>query len=157
MKINLANVDSTPKVYIQTEGHYTLKCIGIDESKKTNNGNTIMKIIFQDKNEQRFIEDIVITPNTLFRVKQISEAFGFEYDDIDTSHFLGMYLVAWLVKTRVKNSAQEYVEVLKAKSFVKSKLPNTIPPQGTAPTTTNVVPNNSELVEIDINEDEIPF
>ena len=159
MVINLTGVDSTPREYIEQEGNYTLKCMAIDTSKKTSNGNVILKIMFENKDNLRFIEDIVITPNTLFRVKQVSEAFGFTYDNVNVNHFIGMYLVAFLGKTKVKNSAGDFVEVLKAKKFQKSaKLQNTIPAEGAVPIVTNTITNGKNIIpEIDIDENEIPF
>ena len=159
MVINLAGVDTTPKEYIQKEGGYTLKCVDIDMSKKTYNGNTILKIIFENKEKLRFIEDIVITQNTLFKIKQVSDAFGFTYDNVNVNHFIGMYLVAFLGKTKVKNSAGDFVEVLKAKKFQKSaKLQNTIPAEGAVPVVMSAITNTSNAIdEIDIDESEIPF
>jgi hypothetical protein len=156
--INLAGVDMTPRKYIEEEGHYTLKCIEIDSSRKTYNGNTILKVIFVNKEELRFIEDIVITPNTLFRVKNLSDAFGFDYDNVNVNHFVGMFLVAYLAKTKVKNSAGDFVEVLKAKSFRKSsKIQNEIPAQGSVPIVVAAAAAAQQMEQIDINEDEIPF
>lgn len=163
MIISLTGVDSTPKQYIQEEGYYTLKCIEIDMSRKTYNGNTILKVIFVNKEELRFIEDIVLTPNTLFKVKQLSNAFGFEYDNVNINHFIGMYLVAQLAKTKVKNSAGDYVEVIKAKSFRKSsKIQNEIPAQGSVPIVTETTKQNAttpgqNLPEIDVYEEDYGF
>jgi len=159
MVINLAGVDTTPKEYIQKEGGYTLKCVDIDMSKKTYNGNTILKIIFENKEKLRFIEDIVITQNTLFKIKQVSDAFGFTYANVNVNHFIGMYLVAFLGKTKVKNSAGDFVEVLKAKKFQKSaKLQNTIPAEGAVPVVMSAVSNTSSAIdEIELIEEDYGF
>jgi hypothetical protein len=162
MQINLNGVDSTPRKYIIQEGHYTLKCVSVREDEVTTKNNPILKITFKDKQEQLYIEDVVVTPNTLFRIKQIAEAFGFTYENVDTNHFVGMYLVGWLVSEKVKNKHDQYVDVIKCKSFSKSaKLVNQIPAEGTMsadmsgynPQTNNQTPDMST----NINDDEIPF
>ena len=162
MQINLNGVDSTPREYITQEGHYTLKCVSVREAGVTTNNNPILKITFKDKQEQMYIEDVVVTPNTLFRIKQIAEAFGFTYENVDTNHFVGMYLVGWLVSEKVKNKHDQYVDVIKCKSFSKSaKLENKIPAEGSVSVDMSgynpPINNQTPDMSIDITDEEIPF
>ena len=156
MIIDLSGVDATPRKYIKEEGNYTLKCIQVKEAGRTSNNNPILKFYFQNKNEEIYIEDIVLTPDTRFKIKQIADAFGFTYDKVNIYHFAGMYLVGWLVKEKVKNKAGEWVEVIRCKQFSKSaKLENQIPPENSTP----VVYENqkSNVPEIDIDEEDYGF
>ena len=156
MIIDLSGVDATPRKYIKTEGHYTLKCVQVKEAGKTSNGNPILKFFFQNKEDELYIEDVVLTPDTRFRIKQMADAFGFTYDKVNIYHFVGMYLVAYLVKDKVKNRNDEMVEVIKCRAFTKSaKLENNIPAENTTPVV--VEQNQSNIPEIDVNDEIIPF
>ena len=158
MIIDLSGVDATPRKYIKEEGHYTLKCVQVKESGKTSNGNPILKFYFQNKNEELYIEDVVLTPDTRFRIKQIADAFGFTYDKVNIYNFVGLYLVAYLVKEKVKNKNDELVEVVKCKQFSKSaKIINEIPAEGNTPVSYVQKQNSQNIPEIDIDSEIIPF
>lgn len=157
MIIDLSGVDATPRTYIKEEGHYTLKCVDVKMAGKTPNGNQIVKFYFKNKNDELFVEDLIVTPDTRYKVKQMADAFGFTYDRVNIMHFIGMYLVGYLAKERVKNKHGETVEVLKCKQFSKSaKLENTIPPENT-PAVIKEEARGIPEIEIDIDGEEIPF
>ena len=158
MIIDLSGVDATPRKYIKEEGHYTLKCVQVKEAGKTSNGNTILKFYFQNKNEELYIEDVVLTPDTRFRIKQMADAFGFTYDKVNIYNFVGLYLVGYLAKEKVKNKNDELVEVVKCKQFTKSaKLENQIPPENSVPTSYTPSSRTDNIPEIDVNSEIIPF
>ena len=157
MIVDLTGVES--KKYIKQEASYTLKCIAVREAGFTSNQNPIIKFHFQNKNEELYIEDVVLTPDTRFRIKQMADAFGFEYNKVNIYHFIGMYLVGYLAKETVTNKNGDKVEVLRCKQFSKSaKLVNTIPPEGSTPTAyeSKQSAQSQNIPEIDIDE-EIPF
>jgi hypothetical protein len=155
MQINLKDVDSTPRNYIKKEGRYTLKCVAINETSKTSKGNTILKIMFQNREGEYFIEDIVITENTLFRVKMIADAFGYQQEIVNTQDFVGMYLVGFITIEKVKNKHDQIVDIAKCKSYSKSaKIVNTIP----SAYDPEVQYDNEAIGETeDIEDIEIPF
>lgn len=161
MIIDLSNVENKePRVYIKKEGHFTLKVEEVKQVRVSENGNPIFRFTFKNKDNEYFIDDITITENTKWKIKQIADAIGFTYDRVNIFNFVGMYLVGWLVSKKVKNKHGETVEIFECKQYSKSaKITNEIPSEGTAPVsyTPLAVQSQSDIPEIDINEDIIPF
>lgn len=160
MVINLSGVtNSNPREYIKQEGHYTLKCIEIKFLRNSENNNPIYRFTFKNNKEEFFNDDITITPNTYWKIKQLSDAFGFNYDNVNIMHFKDMYLVAWLVSKRVKNKIGEIVEILECKQYTKSaKLKNQIPAEGSyVEPAVSYEDKHSSNIDIKIDDDQIPF
>lgn len=142
--------------YIKEEGHYTLKCVEVKHLRTSENGNPVYRFSFVNKHDEYFNDDITITDNTKWKIKQLSTAFGFTYDKVNIEHFVGMYLVAWLVSKKVRNKFGDVVEILEAKQYTKStKLTNDIPAEGSYIEPTIVYEKTTDNIKID--EDEIPF
>ena len=72
MRLDLTNVPDTQ--YIDEECVVTLKVVKVDESETTPNGNTICKVHFQDKDGRLFIDDIVISEKSLWKIKGLTKA-----------------------------------------------------------------------------------
>lgn len=171
MIVNLGGVENKePRVYIRKEGHYTLKCEEVRFLKNSTNGNPIFRFLFKNKHGEYLIEDITITENTKWKIKQLADAFGFTYDRVNIFHFVGMYCVGWIVSRKVKNSADQIVDVFECKQYAKSAKPefaNTIPPEGSVPLVHEQHQARANehdgrgtyipQVDIEIDEDEIPF
>lgn len=157
MIVNLKGIENQePRTYIRQEGHYTLKCIDVRQLRISENGNPIYRFTFKNKNDDYFLDDITITENTKWKIKQLAEAFGFTYDHVNILHFVGMYCVGWIIRKKVKNKAEQIVDVFECKQYIKSaKLTNNIPAEGTR-VQPQIVHENMEQ-QIEINEDEIPF
>lgn len=158
MIIDLSGVDNTPKMYIKEEGYYTLKCIDVKQHGRTKNDNPIYKFYFQNKDGELYIEDVIITDNTKWKIKQMADAFGFTYDRVNIFNFIGLYLVGNLVQHKVTNKVGQIVDTLACKSFAKSaKLINEIPAEGKVPVTYETMPQGNDIPDISYDDSEIPF
>jgi len=158
MVINLSGVENTgAKKWIKEEGHFTLKCVDVREKGVTANGNPVYIIEFKNKNDEHIRDEIVITPNTLWKIKQLSDAFGFTYDNVNILHFKDMYLVGWVKSRKHQNKVGDIVDVFEIKDYQKSaKLQNKIPEENSVPVE-YATQTNSNLPEIDVDGEEIPF
>lgn len=165
MVVNLKGVENEKaKTYIRKEGHYSLKCVEVRFLRNSENNNPIFRFTFKNKVEEYFTDDITITENTKWKIKQLSSAFGFEYDNVNIMHFKDMYLVAWITPKKVRNKVGETVEIFECKQYSKSaKLVNAIPPEHTQYVDESTyTDSNASIPEIDFNsiitpDDEIPF
>lgn len=160
MVVNLSGVQNQePREYIRQEGHYTLKCIDIKQSKISQAGNPVFKITFVSKDNLYFIDEITITDAAKWKIKQLADAFGFTYDNVNILNFKDMYLVAWLVGRKVKNKHEQLVDIVECKQYTKSaKLENKIPPEGTnLQRQEPPVVYENNIPEINIEDEEIPF
>ena len=167
MVVDLGKVENKEaKVYIKKEGFYTLKCEEVKFVKNSTNGNPIYKFVFKNKNGEYFNDEITITPNTFWKIKQLADAFGFTYDKVNIFHFVGMYLVGHIVGKKVRNNVNEIIEVFECKQYGKSaKLTNEIPPEGSVPVSyeanepinTAQSFNDANIPDIDFDDEMIPF
>lgn len=149
MVVDLSGVEvHEQREYIKQEGHYTLKCVEVKDGGFTANGNPVIKLVFKTKQDEYFIEDVVITPKTKWKIKQLASAFGFEYDNVNMLHFKDMFCVGWIVPRVVQNKYGENVQVFRCAEYKKSKIENTIPPENT-PVASEDIP--------EIPDSEIPF
>lgn len=163
MIVNLKGIENTgAKKWIKNEGHMTLKCVNIKEKPKTINNNRVFEFEFKNKNDEYIKDEVVITDNTLWKIKQMADAFGFDYDNVNIFNFKDLYLVGWVKSRKYKNRADQVIDVFEIKDYAKSaKLVNEIPPENSIPTVFENVANDirrgENYPEIDIYEDEIPF
>lgn len=157
MIVNLSGIENQePRTYIRKEGHYTLKCVDVKQTRISENGNPIFRFTFKNKDDEYFLDDITITENTKWKIKQLAEAFGFTYDNVNIMHFVGMYCVGWIISKKVKNKAEQIVDIFECKQYSKSaKLVNEIPPEHSR-VQPKIVHETMQQQETDM-PDEIPF
>lgn len=158
MVVNLRGVESQePRTYIRKEGHFTLKCVDVKKIRMSENNNPVYRFTFKNKQDEFFLDDITITENTKWKIKQLADAFGFTYDNVNIMHFVDMYCVGWIVAKKVKNKADQIVDVFECKMYSKSqKLTNNIPAEH-AQIQQMLNKDIYQPQDYDIPEDEIPF
>ena len=158
-------VEDTERVYIKQEGVITLKVVKVTEGKTTNNNDQI-KVHFQDKAKRFAIDDFVITPNAMWRIKVLTKALKLP-NVIDTNLFIDRYVQATFKAKKTPNGGVIY----EIKKYEASPLTNTYEPpqqqqtnyqqqqQHQAPQQQNHQAGVQQELPppIDIDEDEIPF
>lgn len=165
MVVNLGGVNSEKREYIQEEGYMTLKVVEVKFIKNSTNGNPIFKFTYKNKHDKYISEDITITANTRWKIKQIADALGFDYDNVNILHFHDMYFVGGIKARKVRNQVNEIIDLYEIKDYrASAKLKNEIPKEGEPFIQYETVPANNSTDQapahnpsIDINEDEIPF
>ena len=167
MVVNLGNINSEKKEYIQEEGYMTLKCVEVKFLKNSSNNNPIYRFTYKNKHNKYIVEDITIMPNTMWKIKQIADAMGFTYENVNILHFHDMYFVGGIKSRKHKNQVNEIVDIFEIRDYRPSiKLKNNIPKEGEpyikyenmAHDIQDYNHNDEERnPSQDIDEDEIPF
>ena len=153
--VDLTNVEAEEqeRVYIKQEGKITLKVVKVTEGK-TSNGNDEIKVHFQDKAGRWAIDNFVLTPNALWKLKVLTKALKLP-NVVDTNLFIDRYVIATFKAKQTQNGGTIY----EIKKYEPSKLTNTYePPQP------QVVYENAQGEQyqpqqqsLDIDEESIPF
>lgn len=166
MVIDLGNVNTEKKEYIQEEGYMTLKVVEVRHLKNSSNNNPIFRFTYKNKHDKYLSEDITITANTKWKIKQIADALGFDYEKVNILHFHEMYFVGGIKSRKVRNSVDEIVDIFEIRDYRKSKIKNNIPKEGEPYIKYENMSHENQGSNIhdhernpseDINEDEIPF
>lgn len=165
MVVNLGNVSSEKKEYIQEEGYMTLKVVEVRFLKNSANGNPVFRFTYKNKHDKYISEDITITANTRWKIKQIADALGFTYANVNILHFHDMYFVAGIKARKVRNSVEEIVDIFEIRDYRPStKIKNEIPKEGEPFIKYETVSANNYMDQTqtsnpseEIKEDEIPF
>ena len=167
MVVNLGNINSEKKEYIQEEGYMTLKCVEVKFLKHSSNKNPIYIFTYKNKHNKYISEDITIMPNTMWKIKQIADAMGFTYEKVNILHFHDMYFVGGIKAKKHKTQVGEIVDIFEIRDYRPStKLKNKIPAEGEPYIKYENMSHENQDSNIydhernpseDINEDEIPF
>lgn len=165
MVIDLGNVNTEKKEYIQEEGYMTLKVVEVRHLKNSSNNNPIFRFTYKNKHDKYLSEDITITANTKWKIKQIADALGFDYEKVNILHFHEMYFVGGIKSRKVRNSVDEIVDIFEIRDYRKSKIKNNIPKEGEPfikyeiqdQQTQSYIEQAQANPSRDIEEDEIPF
>ena len=126
MRLDLTNVPDTQ--YIDEECVVTLKVVKVDESETTPNGNTICKVHFQDKDGRLFIDDIVISEKSLWKIKGLTKAAKLN-NICDTLDLIGRYVIAHLYLKDEPTKTGGTFKKTTCKKYEPSPLTNTQIPQ----------------------------
>lgn len=135
--------------YVREAGEHLLKVIEVIEGRTTKQGNQVLKVVFENKDKLRHIEDFVLTDAAMYRLKILTKALKMP-NVVDTRMMLDRFVVAELVQERyTKGDGTEGVK-LTAKSWKPSKLTNSLEEP-------EPVLSHDQLPVIDVNEETIPF
>lgn len=149
MEFNVRGVDleTEKRIYIKRAGKVTLKVVKVTEGLSPNN-NKVLKVHFQDRNNEWAIDEFVITQNAMWKLKKIVMAL--KLGEVgNTDMFIGRYVVADFIERPTQNNGKIY----EIKDYFQSNLTEEYKPQPEiviedAPQTTS---------EPTYREDEIPF
>lgn len=124
MVLDLENtqVEDGERVYIKQEGEITLKVVKVTEGT-TQNNNPQIKVHFQDKAGRFAIDDFVVTPNALWKIKTLTKALKLP-NVVDTNLFMDRYVKATF---KAKNTTNGGV-IYEIKKYEASPLTNTYTP-----------------------------
>lgn len=149
MIIDLTNIDEQEPEklpYLARTGKILLKVTKVKDGGITKNGNKVLKVFFKSKEGELYIEEIVMTIDSLWRLKILTKALKMP-NVIDTDQMLNRYVYGQFINENYnKNDGTVGTKVV-AKSWETSELTNTLQaePARVAPT-----------IEIDGDEN-VPF
>lgn len=157
MRIDLTNIqaENEERVYIKSEGEFTLKVVKVTYGK-TSNGNDQIKVHFQNSLGQYTIDEFILTENSLWKLKVFTKALKLP-NIIDTEMFIDRYVKATIKAKATPNGGT----IFEIKKYEQSKLTNTYVAQ--APKVEFEPVNNQsqqtfeQIAKEVVNDDEIPF
>ena len=140
--IDLTNVDLEDKerVYIKQEGAIILKVVKVTEGKSAS-GYDEIKVHFQDKAGRWAIDNFVLTPNALWKLKVLTKALKLP-NIVDTDMFIDRYVIAHFKAKSTANGGTIY----EIKKYETSKLTNTY-----------IAEAVNDEQQLDVSNEDIPF
>jgi len=160
MIIDLNGVEVEDRRYIKQPGQYILKVVEVIEDGRSKNGNQILKIKFVDKNGQIIYDEIVLTQNSLWRLKLVTDALQMPAV-VDTQKMVGRYVIGHVELENYTNNAGQQKTKAVIKQYEKSKLtkPMEEMPDASQAVKFNEVPvvHDNNYPTPDITDDEILF
>lgn len=138
MIIDLTNIEETEQEklpYLARTGRILLKVTKVKDGGITKNGNKVLKVFFKTKEGELYIEEIVMTVDSLWRLKILTKALKMP-NVVDTDMMTNRYVYGqFLSENYNKNDGTVGTKVV-AKSWEPSELTNTMQaePEKVAPT-----------------------
>lgn len=138
MIIDLTNIEETEQEklpYLTRTGRILLKVAKVKDGGITKNGNKVLKVFFKTKEGELYIEEIVMTVDSLWRLKILTKALKMP-NVVDTDQMANRYVYGqFLSENYNKNDGTVGTKVV-AKSWESSELTNTmqVEPKKVAPT-----------------------
>lgn len=138
MIIDLTNIEETEQEklpYLARTGRILLKVTKVKDGGITKNGNKVLKVFFKTKEGELYIEEIVMTIDSLWRLKILTKALKMP-NVVDTDMMTNRYVYGqFLSENYNKNDGTVGTKVV-AKSWEPSELTNTMQaePEKVAPT-----------------------
>lgn len=138
MIIDLTNIEETEQEklpYLTRTGKILLKVTKVKDGGITKNGNKVLKVFFKTKEGELYIEEIVMTVDSLWRLKILTKALKMP-NVVDTEMMANRYVYGqFLSENYNKNDGTVGTKVV-AKSWEPSELTNTMQaePEKVAPT-----------------------
>lgn len=138
MIIDLTNIEETEQEklpYLTRTGRILLKVTKVKDGGITKNGNKVLKVFFKTKEGELYIEEIVMTIDSLWRLKILTKALKMP-NVVDTDQMANRYVYGqFLSENYNKNDGTVGTKVV-AKSWEPSELTNTMQaePEKVAPT-----------------------
>lgn len=138
MIIDLTNIEETEQEklpYLARTGRILLKVTKVKDGGITKNGNKVLKVFFKTKEGELYIEEIVMTVDSLWRLKILTKALKMP-NVVDTDQMANRYVYGqFLSENYNKNDGTVGTKVV-AKSWESSELTNTMQaePEKVAPT-----------------------
>lgn len=138
MIIDLTNIEETEQEklpYLARTGRILLKVTKVKDGGITKNGNKVLKVFFKTKEGELYIEEIVMTVDSLWRLKILTKALKMP-NVVDTEMMANRYVYGqFLSENYNKNDGTVGTKVV-AKSWEPSELTNTMQaePEKIAPT-----------------------
>lgn len=150
MIIDLTNVEESEGEklpYLQRAGKILLKVTKVREGGITKNGNKILKVFFKSREGELYIEEIVMTIDSMWRLKTLTKALKMP-NVIDTELMINRFVFGNFTQENYTRNDGTVGQKFVSKSWEPSELTNTL---SEAPKV-NVMPT----IDVDDNG-EIPF
>lgn len=149
MIIDLSNVETNQ--YVNEAGKQHLKVIKVEESK-SNAGNDMLVVTFQNQAGEKYQERIALTQKALWKLKVLTKALKMP-NTIDTNDMLNRYVYGYFVEDKfVANDGTEKISY-RVNKWEESPHTNTLTQEPNTPQP----PKPSKPTDIELEDDEIPF
>lgn len=150
MIIDLTNVEESEGEklpYLQRAGKILLKVTKVREGGITKNGNKILKVFFKSREGELYIEEIVMTIDSMWRLKTLTKALKMP-NVVDTDQMIDRFVFGNFTQENYTRNDGTVGQKVVSKSWEPSELTNTL----TETPKVNVAPS----IEVDTSET-IPF
>ena len=150
MIIDLTNVEESEGEklpYLQRAGKILLKVTKVREGGITKNGNKILKVFFKSREGELYIEEIVMTIDSMWRLKTLTKALKMP-NVIDTDQMIDRFVFGNFAQENYTRNDGTVGQKVVSKSWEPSELTNTLAETPKV----NVAPS----IEVDTSET-IPF
>lgn len=160
-KYDLSNVTETQ--FLNQAGEFTLKVVSVKQEFTAYN-NPVEKVTFQTREGEQIGDEFVVTDKALWKMKLFIKALKLA-PVVDTDEWIGRYVVATVVKESFTRQDQTRGEKFVISKYAPPRITNSVETLNVVPVERTSAPDvperapmpQSNLPQIDINEDEIPF